>query len=214
MQEQDFLTVDKAVWFSGRDSCTLSVSDGTPLAMTVDVSFDTRIAMGFVVTNNQTAYAGSNTGIDDTQVQIETAEVSFTYTGGAAPDSFEVTLPQNTIAGGEQVAFLIQVPTEIAAGLRGSLAAGDFENLEMSVVFVGRRSGQSGNSKLGEVRTPAYIYPFEVCSGCLVDCNECGVCPEQTAFVGTCGFAQGLPVYHPVCDAESTTTDTGTDTGP
>src|SRR5690349_17500854 len=109
VQDQDYLIVERAVWFSDRDNCVLSGSEDTPLAMQVDVMFDTRIGMGFLVTNNQAPYKYSNTGIDDTEIEIQTAEVTLHFSGGAVSGSqFEVQLPTNAITGGDSEAFLIQ----------------------------------------------------------------------------------------------------------
>ncbi|MFO7563705.1 MAG: hypothetical protein R6X02_13740 [Enhygromyxa sp.] len=203
VQDQDFLIVERALWFGDRDDCTLGGSQETPLALAVDVSFDTRIGMGFLVTNNQSPNPGSNTGLDDSEVIIESAEVNLAFSGGAvAGGSFEVTLPSNSLGGGQSEAFLIQVPTEVSQSLRGGMTPGQFETLEMEVVFKGRKYGQAGNSKLGEIQSRAYTFPFELCHGCLADCSVCGVCPSTNEWVGTCGFAQGLPIYHPSCDAE------------
>lgn len=202
-QDQDFLIVERALWFADRDACTLTGSEATPLSMPVDVSFDTRIGMAFLITNNQSPNPGSNTGIDDSEVAIQSAEVNLSFSGGAvAGGSFEVTLPNNSIRGGNSETFLVQIPTEVSQSLRAGMVAGQYEILEMEVVFKGRKYGQAGNSKLGEVETRAYTFPFEICMGCLRDCT-CGVCPTANEWVGTCGFAQGMSVYHPICDAEN-----------
>lgn len=208
VQEQDYLNVERAVWFSERDECELTSDGFIPLAMTVDVSFQTRIAMGFVVANHQTPNAGSNSGIDDSQIEVESVEVRLTYSGGSIPNSeFEMPVPNNSIFGGEEVPFLVQAPTEVTEAIRASLTPGQFETLEMEVVFVGRKYGASGGKPLGEVKTRAYTYPFDICMGCLVDCTCAGecldcLCPEQFGFAGTCGFAQGLSVISPECGIE------------
>lgn len=205
VEEQDYLVVERAVWFSDREDCTLSSDSLIPLAMTVDVAFQTRIAMGFVIANNQSPNAGSNSGIDDSDIEVESVEVNLTYSGGAIEGgSFEMPVPNNTIAGGEDLAFLVQAPTEVTDSLRASLTPGQYETLEMEVVFKGRKYGASGGKKLGEVTTRAYTYPFDICLGCLTDCLYCetGVCPTPVEWSGTCGFAQGLSVYDPVCDMD------------
>ncbi|WP_146158114.1 hypothetical protein [Enhygromyxa salina] len=217
VEDQDFVIVDRAIWFSAPDSCTLTGSEDTPLAMTVDVLYDTRIGMAFLVSNEQVQNNNSNTGIDDSEIVMETAEVSLSFSGGGVSTSaFEVTIPTNSIPGGTSQTFLIQVPADISASLRSTmqgLPAGSFETLEMEVVFKGRRTGQVGKSKLGEVKTRPYVYPFEICLGCLGIClpaNDCGgaaedppVCASEAAWAGTCGFAQGSAVYNPLCTAPS-----------
>lgn len=209
VQDQEFLIVENAVWFDDAEDCTLTDSSGVPLTMTVDVSFETRIGIGLIVTNNQSPNPGSNTGVDDSEITLEGAEVTLSFSGGSVSGgSFEATLPSNSIPGGESQTVLVQIPTEVTESLRASMSPGDYETLEMEVVVKGRKYGQAGNSKLGEVQTRAYTYPFEICHGCLADCT-CGTCPTATEWVGTCGFAQGLPVYHPSCNADGTPIDEG-----
>jgi hypothetical protein len=210
VQDQDFLIVERAIWFSDRDNCVLSGSEDTPLAMTVDVKFDTRIGMGFLISNNQESSIRSNTGIDDSEIKLETAEVSLSFSGGAVSGAqFEVQLPTNALFGGETETALIQVPASVSQSLRATmegLPPNTYETLEMEVVFKGRRSGQSGNSKLGSVKTRPYVYPFEICYGCLEVCQDASlcddpanVCPTQTEWDGACGFAQGVSIFHPEC---------------
>jgi hypothetical protein len=208
VQNQDLVIVERAVWFGERDDCTLG--DDSPLAMTVDVLYPTRIGMGFLLTNNQVQYKGSNTGVDDSEITIDTAEVNLSFSGGGiSGDTFEVTVPGNSFAGGESEPYLIQIPASVTESLRTTmegLPPGTIEVLEMEVVFKGRRTNQVGNTKLGSVKTPAYVYPFDICYGCLGSCGSvddtcAGACPTPTEWTGTCGFAQGLNVIHPTCDA-------------
>jgi hypothetical protein len=211
VQDQDFLIVERAVWFEADDDCVLSDATPTPLAMVVDVSFQTRIGMGFVLTNNTSPNPGSNTGIDDSDIAVESAEVKLSFSGGEVEGgSFEVTLPNNSLLGGTSEAFLVQIPTAVSDSLRAGVGVGEYETLEMEVVFKGRKFGQAGNSKLGEVESRAYVYPFEICNGCLVDC-ECGICPTSTEWVGVCGFAQGTQVISPSCDLVDEEDPTDTD---
>ncbi len=216
-QDQDFLIVEQAVWFAGGEACTLTANDETPLALTVDVSVITRIGMGFVVTNLQSPNPNSNTGIDDSEVVIESAEVNLRFTGGGLPSSsYESSLATNSIAGGSSEVFLIQVPSEVSDSIRASMNAGQFETLEMEVVFKGRKYGQAGDSKLGEVETRAYVFPFEICHGCLAD-PACTPAPTGADWVGgTCGFAQGAFIQHPeaVCGEDPNTTGDGDGDGP
>jgi hypothetical protein len=207
VQDQDYLIVERAVWFDDRDDCVLN--DVTPLSMAVDVTFATPIAMGFVVTNNQSPNANSNSGIDDSEIQMQTADVVLSFSGGAVPGgSFTQTLPHNSILGGESDSFLIQVPPDVALSLRDTMQGLDseYETLEMEVVFKGRRTGQVGGTKLGSIKTAPYVYPFEVCLGCLSfcqapeSCTGTDACPTETEWKGTCGFAQGVSVIHPGCE--------------
>ncbi|PRP90078.1 hypothetical protein ENSA5_68150 [Enhygromyxa salina] len=216
VQEQDYLIVERAIWFDGRDNCVLTGSEATPLAMSVDVKFDTRIGLAFVLTNNQTTNVNSNTGIDDSEIQIESAEVSLSFSGGGVDgNAFEVSVPTNSIPGGSSETLLIQVPASVSASLRttmSALPAGSYETLEMEVVFKGRRTGQAGNTKIGSVESRPYTFPFEICYGCLEACQpatNCGgegdevVCPTETEWAGSCGFAQGVGIFHPACTIPS-----------
>ena len=208
VQDQDFLIVERATWFNGRDNCALSNGGDTPLAMAVDVAYDTQIGMAFIVANNQSPNANSNTGIDDSEIQIESAEVNLSFSGGAIEGgSFEAAVPTDSIKGGDSAVFLVRIPTQVTQSLRSAMSGlpeGSIETLEMDVVFKGRKTGQAGNTKLGEVETRPYTYPFDICLDCLTDCDECGTCPTQTEWVGSCGFAQGVSIYHPVCDSDET----------
>lgn len=202
IEDQDFLIVEKAIWFTDRDSCTLTGSEPTPLNMTVDVAFDTRIGMGFWVTNNQTPNPGSNSGIDDSEITVESVDVELSYSGGAIEGaSFELTLPNNSVLGGNSTPVFVTAPTEVTDSIRATMSPGEFETLEMAVTFKGRKYGRSGNNKLGEVKTRTYVFPFDICMGCLPSCGteECMPCPTQTEWAGTCGLAQGLPILHPSC---------------
>jgi hypothetical protein len=204
VEDQDFLITERAVWFAPDDeACTLDISGDALLTMTADVSFESRIGMGFVVTNNSTPNPNSNTGIDDSEIAIESADVRLSFSGGSIEGGeFNQTMPSNSIPGESSSGFLVQIPTEVVASIRASMTPGQFESLEMEVVFKGRKSGQAGNSKLGEVQTRAFTFPIDVCVGCLASC--CGdVCPTPMAFSGGCGFAQGGAVTSPECPEDS-----------
>lgn len=213
VQEQDFLIVERAVWFD--DSCVLSDTTASPTLVYVDVSVNTEIGMGFLLTNTQTQNANSTTGIDDTEIQLETASVSLSFSGGGvSPSSFEVPIASESISGGDTNAILVHLHSSVAESLRATmmgLPAGSVEHLEMEVIFNGRKTGQIGNTKIGTVESRAFVFPFEICYGCLTSAGclpatECGgaatdpdVCPTPTSFIGSCGFAQFGPVYNATC---------------
>ena len=205
VQEQDFLIIKNAVWFD--TSCVLSTSANPPLLVNVDVKFDSDIAMGFVISNTQTQNQNSNTGIDDTEIQLEGAEVTLSFSGGAvSPSSFEVPIPTDSISGGGETAALIHLPSEISQSLRATMSAlpaGSVEHLEMEVIFTGHKAGQVGNTKIGLVESRPFTFPFEICYGCLENC-DCGTCPTETEWEGSegsCGFAQRGEIVHPTCAA-------------
>jgi hypothetical protein len=218
VQDQDFLIVDRAVWFEEPDECTLTGDEPTPLSMPVDVSYlNAPIGMAFVVSNLQTPNLRSNTGIDDTEIYVETAEVTLSFSGGGVSGStFEASVPTNSIPGGDEDVFLVEIPSEVGASLRTTMAGlppGSVEYLEMEVVFKGRRSGQVAGGKLGAVETRPYTFPFTICHECLGRClpaEDCGgmagdppVCPTSMVWSGVCGFPQGLAVYPPGCELPS-----------
>jgi hypothetical protein len=208
VQDQDYLIVENAVWFSDRDECELS--DTIPASMTVDVLYDTQIAMGFLLTNMQNVSDNSNTGVDDAEIKAEYVEVTLSFSGGALSESYhEITVPNTAILGGDSAPFLIQLPISVTESLRATmmnLPATAIEILEMEVVFHARRSNQSGGGKLGSITTRPFVYPLEICFGCLGycqvadQCDTAELCSSQTVWDGTCGFAQGLPVIHPMCE--------------
>lgn len=199
-EHQDFVTIDRAVWFSDGQSCSLNAGGESLAAMTLDASFETPIGLGVVVTNNQSTNPGSNTGIDDTQVRIESAEISLALADGPVGEPFELSLPSNTLAGNDSEVFLVRVGSEATASVRSRLEgrpAGTIEQLEMTVVVKGERTARVGRSRLGQFESAPFTFPLDVCLGCLVDCT-CG-CPTATEFAGTCGFAQGTGVTTPGC---------------
>jgi hypothetical protein len=206
VQDQDYVIVENALWFSDRDECTLG--DEIPLAMTVDVLYDTQIAMGFSLTNMQ---APSDTVPDNSEIKVESVDVTLSFSGGALSESYhEITVPNTAILGGDSAPFLVQLPLSVTESLRATmqgLPSNAIEILEMEVVFHARRSNQVGNRALGSVTTRTFVYPLEICYGCLGYCGDddaCGgaaQCPDQSNWDGTCGFAQGLSVIHPACDA-------------
>lgn len=215
-QDQEFLLVENAVWFdpSDRTGCELTETSPIPILMTVDVGFDTRIGMGFVVTN-QAADISEQSGIDDNEIKIETAEVTLSFTGGGvSPASFDVPVATNSIPSGETGVVVFSLPFTVTESLRSTMAglpAGNVEVLELEVVFKGRRKGQIAGTKLGVVESRPFSFPFDVCLGCLSSClpdSECGgdagalVCadsPVQGEWIGVCGFAQGVAIYAAGC---------------
>lgn len=209
VQDQDYLIVENALWFADRDDCELG--DFVPLSMTVDVQYDSQIALGFSLANLQTSNESSNTGVDDSEIKVESVEVRLSFSGGAISESgFELTVPNNAIVGGDSSPFLVQLPLSVTESLRETmqgLPPSAIEILEMEVMFKARRSNQVGNSKLGSIETRPYVFPLEICYGCLGfcqsadQCESAETCPAPDAWSGTCGFAQGLPVVHPLCEA-------------
>jgi hypothetical protein len=204
VQNQDHLIVERAVWFSDSNSCSLTGSEPNPVSITADVAYTGPIGMGFVVTNNQSPNANSNTGIDDSEIQILSADVTLTFSGGdVGGGSYEWPVPTNSIAGGSSEVFVIEIPSDVVESLRGAMSGntGAREILEIEVIFHGRKANQVGNTKIGEIETRPYTYPLEICYDCLTTClpmSDCGgegdtlLCPDPSGseWAGTCGFIQ------------------------
>lgn len=203
VEDQDLLIVERAVWFPDPENCVLdSGSSDTVYPMLVDASFAGEAAIGLIVTNAMTEQSpGSNSGIDDTEIVVETAEVTLSFSGGGIPGgSFEQALPSNSISGGSSDVFIVRIPTSVMESVRTTMQGSNsiHETLEMEVVFKGHRS-QYGDRKLGAIEARPYTYPFDICLGCLATCIECGddgtiVCPTTELYASTCGFPQFGPV--------------------
>jgi hypothetical protein len=194
--DQDYLIIENAIWAS--DGCGLTASSASVASMTVDVAFPGMIGIGLTVTNNLTEYDFSNTGIDDTEIVLETAEVSLSFSGGGiSANTIEVAIPTESISGGDSAAILVRVPSDVAMSLAETMAnlpENTIETLEMEVVITGHRS-QSGDRKVGAIRSRVFTFPFDVCYGCLATCTcpdgTTQICPTADDWTGTCGFAQG-----------------------
>lgn len=218
VQDQELLIVDHAVWpldANPGEACAFDPNGDEPAKMTVDVSYETEIGMAFAVFNRTLPNAGSNTGIDDSEIVIETADVVLSFSGGGlSTSSYEYQVPTNSIGGNETRAFLVTIPAEIVRSMRPAVPVGTAETeiLEMEVTFRGRKAGQVGAGKLGEVKARPYTFPFEICNGCLRGCladSECSAtavglfcADDQLDWIGgTCGYAQGQAIYSSVCSA-------------
>lgn len=210
VEDQDLVVIERALWFTDGETCELGESDPSPLALVSDVSFvGARVAIGVLVTNNQAKNINSNTGLDDAEIELETAEISLSFSaGGVSPSSFEFTVPNNSIGGESSGVLLLQLPPEVTESLAATMAnlpATSYETLDLEVVLHGKRTNLVGKGKLGEVHTRPFTYPLEICYGCLANCSPddaCTMCPTSTDWAGTCGFAQGADVVHPTCVSE------------
>jgi hypothetical protein len=212
VEDQDLVIIERAIWYADGATCELSTSDPSLLSLASDVSYEgARVAIALVVTNNQAKNINSNTGLDDAEIELETAEVSFSFSaGGVSPGSAVITVPNISIPGEESGIVELQFPPELTESLRATMAGlptTGYEILEAEIVIRGKRTNLVGNnSKLGSVHTRPFTYPIEICYGCLTNCyptDDCGgTCPTTTDWVGICGFAQGADVVHPSCYEE------------
>ena len=220
VQDQETLLIERAVWFD--DSCSLSASSSDSLAqLTADVSFEgTQLAFGVVVTNNAYTNPGSNTGLDDSEIFMESIDISLSFSGGGlATSGFNVPLPTDSIRGGGSQSFLIQIPADIVDSVRASMSGSPntVEILEVEVVFNARKtSSVTENGKLGQIQSRAYVFPMNICFGCLASCKtttECPdgtpnspeglICPSSTDWRTTCGYAVGDEVVAEACYSDS-----------
>ena len=216
VQDQETLIIERAVWFD--DSCTLQAGTNSSLAsLTADVSFTgTELAFGVIVTNNAITSPGSNTNLDDSEIYMESVDVTLGFSGGGlATSGFNVPLPTDSLRGGDSQTFLIRVPTDVAASISSQLGEGETEILEVEVVFNARKNASvTENGKLGTIQSRAYTFPLNVCNGCLRTClsaMDCPngtpdanglVCPTADNWAGPCGFAVGGQVVAPECAVE------------
>ncbi|NVB38273.1 hypothetical protein G6O69_10560 [Pseudenhygromyxa sp. WMMC2535] len=203
---QEYITIDRSLWFDEPDTCLLTDGNPTPVGMMVDVAVTTRIGIGLVVTNQLTENSGSNTNIDDSQVRVVTAEITLSMDGGAVGGgTFEVSLPSNTLAGGASGIYFVQVGSEISDELRSLVPEGEINTMEMTIVLIGERTGTVGKTEIGFFESAPYTYPFDICNGCATGCGFSN---------GFCGYSMA-PVA-PLCanPVEETDTETDTDTGP
>ena len=213
VQDQEFLIVDRAVWFDAT-TCSLTGTEAAVSNLTADVKFSgTRIGVGLVVTNYTSTNPQSNTGLDDSEIVLDGAEVVLSFSGGGiSANAFAAPIGQLSLFGGDTQSVVVEVPTSVVDSLRStmeSLPAGSVETLDMEITLTGRKSGASGPGGLGKVEARTFSYPLQICYGCMEVClpaTDCGgvegdppVCPTETVWGGgTCGYAQG-PVYNPAC---------------
>jgi hypothetical protein len=179
----------------------------------LDVSFGSPYILGLAVQNqllSQTAQM-SNSGIDDGELQLRTADVRLTSSQipevidaldaqDAALVDFSVTLASNSIGPGDVQGVFVEVISRAAsqafAEQLGSLPAGSIPTVDAHVVVHGRRTGNSVGG-VGDVEAREYTFPIRLCVGCLLTCSTCanGQCPTQiNGFIGgACGNTQDIP---------------------
>ena len=103
--------------------------------------------------------------------------------------SFEVLSSGGISPGGAQVTEVKIVPDPLAQALQGVVAPGTEYTIVARVTAVGVRRGTGS-----EIESTEFIYPVELCSGCLVP--PVTVCPDDKAGLTTneCGLPQDKPV--------------------
>lgn len=209
-QDQETLIITQALWLS--DTCAVDPG-ATPLAgLTADVYYEGALALGLAVSNNASPNENSNTGLDDSEIQLLDADISLSFTGGGLSTSaYNFPIPTDSIAGGQTQGVLIQIPGDIVASMRETMAANPdtVEFLDIEVVINARKASQVGTGKLGEIKSRAFSFPLEICYNCLGLCFEatdCGgeegsptLCPSPTDWFGSCGFPQASSIVAPEC---------------
>lgn len=214
VQDQEFLIIEHAVPFAS--DCSLdSSSDVYSGQLVTDVYFSGEIHLGISVANLASPYAGSNTGIDDSEIVLETAEVSLSFSGGGvAGGAFEAPIPSISLSGGDTAPVVIRIPTDVVDSLNATMSGlgpGSHETLVADIIVKGRKAGaiSPGTGKLGAVESRSFTFPIDVCYQCLADCTTCAgqVCPavgQVDAWYAAgenaaCGGPQGTQVTPAEC---------------
>jgi hypothetical protein len=192
-------------------SCMISASD-TPFGEgLVDLSFDTGYTLGLNVRNNLAAVKNSNTGIDDSEMFIESADVRLDIpqdpglidnisSGDSSLIEFNQVLANTSLSSQDEVGVAVDVPRAsleaIGNAVGSSHGTGPDTRVTMtvSVVLHAIRAANTLPGGVGDVEAREFTFPVEICFNCLRDCSACapdsGVCTGTNVGSGICGNAQ------------------------
>ena len=81
MQDQEFLIIDNVVPLA--EDCSLTSSSAGYTLSIADVYFRGAIVLGISVTNHAIPNPQSNTNLDDSEIVLESAEVTLSFSGGS-----------------------------------------------------------------------------------------------------------------------------------
>lgn len=208
--EQESLIVLHSPAWDEEGSCLVDAANDVGLALgLLDVSVHTPYMLP-VVLQNQLVADDAN-GVDNGEMQLRSVDVKLTM--DQAPDiiealeerdpalvDFNYPLPTDSLPSEGRAGVLVEVVSrtasqELDSQLTG-LDPGSRPILSAHLVFHARRTGNAVGG-IGEVEAREYVFPIQICSGCLLTCSTCagGECPlEPTGLVGgVCGNAQDLP---------------------
>ena len=181
----------------------------------LDVYFGSPYLLLLAVQNQLQSMSGdaSNGGIDNSEMQLRSADVRLTSeqipgvidaleAQDPALVEFSVSLASDSIGGGDLRGIFVEVISRAASealrdqfGTHPELPTGAIARLNAEVVIHARRTGNAVGG-VGDVEAREYIFPIDICVGCLLTTATCenGVPMDITGFVGgECGNTQNLP---------------------
>ena len=224
-QQQEALIIVAALPVSPEaDGASCSAGDSASGAFlsrgVADISFNTGYAAAFSVLNNlsQTTAAGTNTGIEASEMKLIDAVVELSTPANpeltAGLDSsvtrFSVPLATSSFSGQETYSTFVFVPEANISQIAAAMSAGgvDSTTMELSVIFRAQRSSNAGAGKSGIVESRSFELPVDLCNGCLRDNSTCADASDANPSIGSggaCGNAQGFgnSVVSACCDADA-----------
>lgn len=216
--EQESLIVLHSPAWNDEGDCVVDPGNDTALALGVlDVSVRTPYMLPVILQNQLVADEASSNGIDNGEMQLRSADVVLSMAQqpeiidaleaqDPALVDFNTPLPTVSLPSGSRQGILLEVVSRAAAeALDAEIAALDTGSrpiLSVEVTINARRTGNAVGG-IGEVAAREYIFPIQICSGCLLTCATCAgqQCPLETSGMGVvggvCGNAQDLP-YAPI----------------
>lgn len=216
-QQESLIVLHSPAW-GDEGACVVDPGNDTALALGVlDVSVHTPYMLP-VILQNQLVADDTAGGIDNGEMQLRSADVVLSMSQqpeiidaleaqDPALVDFNTPLPTVSLPSGSRQGILLEVVSRAAAeALDAELAAleaGSRPILSVEVTINARRTGNAVGG-IGEVAAREYIFPIQICSGCLLTCATCAgqQCPlESTGVVGgVCGNAQDLPYAPSGCE--------------
>jgi hypothetical protein len=210
-QEESLIVLHSPAW-NDDGECVVDAANDTALALgTLDLAPRTPYILPVILQNQLLSDATSSSGVDNGEMQLRGVDVRLSM--DQAPEiidaleaedpalvDFTVPLPTVSLPPGGRQGVLVEVISRRAAELLneqlGALDDGARPILSAQLVFHARRTGNAVGG-IGEVDAREYIFPVQVCSGCLLTCQTCTdqQCPvnPQGVVGGVCGNAQDLP---------------------
>ncbi len=185
----------------------------------LDIAFGSPYLLLLAIQNQLQPVSGdlSNGGIDNSEMQLRTADVRLTSdqipgvidvleAQDPALVDFSVSLAADSLGGGDVRGIFVEVISRAASealleqfGVHPELPTGAIPRVNVEVVVHARRTGNAVGG-VGDIEAREYIFPIDICVGCLLTTSTCenGVPTQPFAgFIGgECGNAQNL-LYAP-----------------
>lgn len=219
-QEESLIVLHAVAWPESGECFVDAGSDTTIPRGVADLSVGTGYLAPLVLLNQLPTSGQTNTGIENNEMQLRSVEVDLAMP--QAPEiidaleaqneafvSFEQNLASDSIGPGERHAASVDLITSPAAAVMSEQIRNAFPDqpnvrlvVEATVVY---KALQTGNTvgRFSEVEAREYVFPVEVCNGCLIDCSACpmGACPSPLGALqgGVCGNLQDLPATPAAC---------------